>query len=106
VSTTSSLYVRDLAERVASTFVQAFLGALITGGVFDVAGVRDVSAWEAAGLAGVAAVLALLKGLAAKFVGQPDSASVDPQVGVLPSRPAAGERLSGPDRGGYPGGTG
>jgi hypothetical protein len=67
--------------------------------------VSTTSSLYVRGLAGVAAVLALAKGLAAKFVGQPDSASVDPQVGVLPSRPAAAERLSGPDRGGYPGGT-
>jgi hypothetical protein len=73
-------YIIDLAERVVWTFLQAFLGALIAGGVFDVAGVRDVSAWEAAALGGVAAVLSLLKGIAAKFIGQPDSASTAPSI--------------------------
>lgn len=69
-------YVRDLAERVVVTFGQAFGAVLISGGVFDVAGVRNVSAYQAAGLAGVAAVLSLAKGLVAKLVSKPDSASL------------------------------
>jgi hypothetical protein len=73
-------YLRDLAERVITTFLTAFSGALITGGVFDVAGVRDVSAYQAAGLAGVAAVLSLVKGLVAKWVSNRESASLAPGV--------------------------
>jgi hypothetical protein len=68
-------YLRDLIERATWTFTQAFASALIVGGVFDVNGIRNLSAWQAAALAGVASVLSLLKGLAAKFVGSPDSAS-------------------------------
>lgn len=74
-------YARDLAERVLWTFAQAFVGALITGGVLDgVAGVADITGWQAAGLAGVAAVISLIKGLLAKFVGRSDSASTAPGV--------------------------
>lgn len=74
-------YARDLVERVVWTFLQALVGALITGGVLDgVAGVADITGWQAAGLAGVAAVISLIKGLAAKFVGRSDSASTAPGV--------------------------
>jgi len=77
---TAGRYVRDLAERVVATFLTAFLGALVTGGWFDVAHVRDLSAVQAAALAGVAAVLSLIKGLVAKFVADRDSASLAPGV--------------------------
>lgn len=73
-------YVRDLAERIGSTFVVTFLGTLVTGGWFDVAHVRDVSALQAAGLAGIAAVLSFVKGLVARFVADRDSASLAPGV--------------------------
>ena len=77
---TKALYLRDLAERVVATFFMAFLGTLVSGGWFDVAHIRDVSALQAAGLAGIAAVLSLAKGLAAKFVSNRNSASVAPGV--------------------------
>lgn len=80
VTTSTGRYVRDLIERVVATFVTAFLGVLVTGGVFDVSHLRDASAWQAAGLAGVAAVLSLVKGIVAKFVGDRDSASLAPGV--------------------------
>jgi Putative lactococcus lactis phage r1t holin len=73
-------YVKDLTERVVSTFLVAFLGTLITGGWFDVTGIRNVSAVQAAALAGAAAVLSLVKGLVGKAIGNPDSASVVPGV--------------------------
>jgi hypothetical protein len=76
---TKATYLRDLAERVASTFVVAFIGTLIAGGWFDIAHIRDASALQAAGLAGLAAVLSLVKGVAAKFIGR-DSASLAPGV--------------------------
>lgn len=70
---------RDIIERMAWTFVQAFLASeglsRIVGGEFELA------ALQAAALAGVAAVLSLIKGLAATKVGQPDAA--------LPSAPTA-----------------
>lgn len=77
---TTGTYVVDLAERIASTFVVAFLGTLVTGGWFDVAHIRDVSALQAAGLSAIAAVLSLAKGLVAKWVSDRDSASLAPGV--------------------------
>lgn len=75
-----SVYLRDLVERVVSTFSQAFLGVLVAGNFFDVAHIRDTSALQAAGLAGIAAVLSLIKGLIAKKINRPDTASVAPGV--------------------------
>jgi len=77
---TKATYIRDLVERVASTFVITFLGTLVTGGWFDIAHIRDTSALQAAGLAAIAAVLSLIKGLVAKFVANRDSASLAPGV--------------------------
>ncbi len=73
-------YVRDLAERVVSTFVQAFLGALVAGNWFDISHIRDLSIVQTAGVAGLVAVLAVIKGVVARFVGSPDSASAVPGV--------------------------
>jgi hypothetical protein len=65
-------YWKDLAERCIWTFVQAFLGAwTITGGR---------KAAESAAIAGVAAVLAVIKGFAAHKIGDPDSASTVPTI--------------------------
>lgn len=77
---TRGRYVLDLLERIASTFVVAFLGTLVTGGWFDVANIRDVSALQAAGLSAIAAVLSLVKGLVARFVDNRNSASLAPGV--------------------------
>lgn len=77
---TTGTYIRDLAERIVSTFAVAFLGTLVTGGWFDVAHIRDVSALQAAGLSAIAAVLSLVKGLVAKWVSNRDSASLAPGV--------------------------
>ena len=54
------LNLRDILERAAATFVQAFLS------VFAVA---DLASAEAAVVAGVAAVLSLIKGIAASQFG-------------------------------------
>lgn len=69
-----SLYARDLVERVAATFLEGFLGSLVITRLAD----KDV--WLAALGGGVAAVSALFKGLAAKKVGNSDSASLDGDV--------------------------
>lgn len=67
-------YARDLAERVVTTFVEAFAaGVVLTAPL-------DVEMWHAAALGGVAAVGALLKGLVAKAVGRTDSASLSRSV--------------------------
>ena len=73
-------YARDLAERVFFTFVQAFGAALVAGGWFDIAQIRDLSIVQKAAVAGIAAVLAVIKGLIAKAVSRPDSASLAPGV--------------------------
>lgn len=77
-----TVFVRDLIERVLATFLVTFLGALITSGWFDLHGITDVSILGKAALAGVAAVLSLAKGLAAKYVGDSDSASLSKRVGA------------------------
>jgi hypothetical protein len=63
-----SPFFRDAAERVISTYLQVFLGLLITSGV------TDVSAVQAAALAAVPAALSALKAVIAKRFGDPDSA--------------------------------
>jgi hypothetical protein len=65
-------YFRDLAERVVSTFVAGVLAVVGTNAV----DLTDLTLWKAAGLAGAAAVLSLLKGLLAKGVGNPESAGL------------------------------
>lgn len=68
-------YLKDLAERVGSTFVAGFLAALVANwtGVIP----SDWKAWLLTGaIAGVASVV---KGVLAKGVGNPDSASLTKQ---------------------------
>ena len=62
-------YLRDLAERCAWTAAQAFLS------VFTV---TDLSTAKAGAVAAAAAVLALLKGVAARRFGDPDTAALFP----------------------------
>ena len=52
-------FLVDAAERVGLTFVEAFLGALVLAGVFN------LDTLESAALAGVAAGLALVKSIVA-----------------------------------------
>jgi hypothetical protein len=66
-----NLYTRDLFERVAMTFAEGFLGGVV------VTQLTDQKMWLAAAAGGVSAALALVKGLAAKRVGNSDSASLD-----------------------------
>ncbi|MFE7347534.1 hypothetical protein [Streptomyces fimicarius] len=63
-------YARDLAERVLSTFLQAFVGALV------LAQPLDLHMWQAAAAAGVAAAGSLLKGLVARWRDVTNSASL------------------------------
>jgi hypothetical protein len=64
-------YLADLAERCVWTALQAFLS------VFTV---TDLSTAKAAGVAAAAAVLALLKGVAARRVGDRNSAALIPAL--------------------------
>lgn len=63
-------YALDLAERVASTFLQAFLAGVTVTTPFD------LSMWKAAALGGVAAGYSLVKGLFARARGDKNSASL------------------------------
>lgn len=72
----SKAFVVDLAERIASTFLVTFLGLLVSSDWFDLAHITQVSIVEKAALAGVAAVLSLIKGLVAGAISLPTSASL------------------------------
>ena len=67
---TASTYGRDLLERVLTTFLQAFIGGIV------VTQPLDGSMWHAAGAGGVGAVLALGKGLVARWRDVTNSASL------------------------------
>jgi hypothetical protein len=71
----SKRFVRDLAERVSSTYLQAFLGLLLASG-FGVDGVLDLSIAVKAAVAAIPAALSVLKGLLARGVGDKESASL------------------------------
>lgn len=68
-------FIRDIAERVLSTYVQAFLGLLLASG-FGVDGVLDLSLVVKASIAALPAALSLVKGLLATQVGDSQSASL------------------------------
>ncbi|MFJ2303746.1 hypothetical protein [Streptomyces sp. NPDC087787] len=67
---TAGTYGRDLLERVLSTFLQAAIGGLV------ITQPLDGSMWYAAGAGGVGAVLALGKGLVARWRDVTNSASL------------------------------
>lgn len=64
-------YIIDLTERVLATFTGAATASLALAGTE----ILHVSVWEGAALAGSAAVISLLKGLAARYLGD-DSAGL------------------------------
>ena len=81
----AAVYLRDLTERVVMTFLQAFGAALVAGGWFDIDQIRagkaeDPVMKQKAAWAGIAAVIAVVKGLVAKAVSRSDSASLAPGV--------------------------
>jgi len=65
-------FVLDLAERVAATFLGAALAFLVTNGI----DLTSLSVWQGAGFAGVTAAMALLKGVAARYIGDKASAGL------------------------------
>lgn len=71
----SPRFIRDLVERVGSTYLQAFLGLLLASG-FGVDGVLDLSVLRRAAIAAIPAALSLIKGLVARTVGDKESASL------------------------------
>ncbi|MFH9404882.1 hypothetical protein ACH4JS_34745 [Streptomyces sp. NPDC017638] len=74
---TAKTYTRDLAERVIWTFLGAAGAVALAGGPADM---LSVSFWEGAGTAGLAAVVTLVKGIAARLIGPKNSASTAPGV--------------------------
>lgn len=70
VAKTASMYARDLVERVITTFLQAFVGGIV------ITQPLDRSMWWAAASGGVGAVLALGKGLIARWRSVTNSASL------------------------------
>lgn len=72
----NSTYIKDLVERVASTFVAGFGGAVS----LDLAGITALGwkAWLTAGA--VAGALSVVKGFVAKAVGSNTSASLVPTI--------------------------
>jgi hypothetical protein len=69
---TASVYARDLAERVIWTFLGGTTAVVVAAGPADM---FHASFWQAAGTGGVAAVVSLAKGLAARWVSLRNSAS-------------------------------
>lgn len=68
-------YLLDLAERIVLTFFEAFFGALLA----NASGVINMPVIAAAAIAGLAAVVTLVKGLVAKPINDPNTAGfVDP----------------------------
>lgn len=74
---TARTYAADLIERVLWTFLGAAGAVALAAGPADM---LSVSFWQGVGTAGIAAVVTLLKGLAARVVGQKNSASTAPSV--------------------------
>lgn len=78
----SVAFWRDAIERAASTAGQAVLIVWSLDGVDQIADVEvDLSTFLSA--AGFGALYAFLKSVAASFVGDKDSASLDPHVGTV-----------------------
>ena len=65
----------DIAERALMTFVQAFLSVWI---VVDWADLGDVDLLKKASVAGIAAALAVLKGVVASRIGEKGTAALLP----------------------------
>jgi len=74
---TAATYGKDLAERVIWTFLAAEAAIAAAAGPADM---LHVSFWQAMGTGGLAAVGTLLKGIAARAIGQKNSASTVPGV--------------------------
>lgn len=74
---TARTYAVDLIERVVWTFLGAAGAVALAGGPADM---LNVSFWQGAGTAGLAAAVTLLKGIAARVVGAKNSASTAPSV--------------------------
>ncbi len=87
----TTAFLRDATERVAATYLQAFLGLLIAGTT-----VINISAVQSAAVAAIPAGLAVLKAMLATQVGGP-GASLDAGLMTVDTenpRDAAGNLLT------------
>ena len=69
---TARTYAKDLTERVIWTFLGGTTAVVTAAGPADM---LHASFWEAVGVGGLAAVVSLAKGIAARLVGTKNSAS-------------------------------
>jgi hypothetical protein len=69
---TASTYARDLAERTVWSFLGGATAVSVAAGPADM---FHASFWQAVGAGGLAAAFAVLKGVAARIVGEKNSAS-------------------------------
>lgn len=76
--------VLDIVERVLWTFAQGAAATLLLSGAFD------IDTWKAAAIGGVAAVLSMLKGLAASRLGVLGTAATLPAA-VIATGAVVGE---------------
>jgi hypothetical protein len=67
-----AVFTRDLLERVVTAAVEAALAVWLADGVFDL----SLTAAHGAGIAALTAAAAAMKGWLARYVGDPDSASL------------------------------
>lgn len=74
---TARTYAVDLIERIIWTFLGAAGAVALAAGPADM---LSVSFWEGVGTAGLAAVVTLVKGIAARLIGPKNSASTAPTV--------------------------
>ncbi|MGY0067730.1 hypothetical protein ACWZEH_13060 [Streptomyces sp. QTS137] len=74
---TARTYAVDLIERVLWTFLGAASAVALAAGPADM---LSASFWESVAVAGIAAVVTLVKGLLARVVGARNSASSAPSV--------------------------
>ena len=74
---TARTYAVDLIERIIWTFLGAAGAVALAGGAADM---LEVSFWQGVGTAGLAAVVTLVKGIAARVIGAKNSASTAPGV--------------------------
>jgi hypothetical protein len=72
---TSRRYAIDLAERVAKTFLAVFLATYLASGPLSWDLLLDVSAAQRAAASGLVAVVTLIFGLIARYVGSSNTAA-------------------------------
>jgi hypothetical protein len=73
-------FLIDLGERTGATYLEAFLGLLLAGGI------TSLSAAQSAAVAAIPAGLAVVKGALGAFLGRADTAALLPTAADPASR--------------------